>query len=98
MVYEMIGNPATDAAQFMAISPRFHTDKIKAPLLIFQGGRDSRANLPELSLFVGELQRRKVPVTYVYKENEGPFFKEESRMDMYTQIEKFLNSNMRVKP
>ncbi|MES2277839.1 MAG: prolyl oligopeptidase family serine peptidase [Bacteroidota bacterium] len=98
MRYEMVGNPETDAEQFKAISPVFHTDKIKLPLLIFQGGRDPRANISELNQFVRELQKRKVPVTYVYKENERSFFTEENRMQMYADIEKFLDNNMRVKP
>ncbi|WP_345954966.1 S9 family peptidase [Mucilaginibacter sp. PAMB04168] len=99
MTYEMVGNPETDAKMFRDISPVFHTDKIKAPLLIFQGAKDPRANISELNQFVRELQKRNVPVEYVLKENERMFFKSEhNRMDMYERIEKFLNSNMKVKP
>jgi len=98
MMYEMVGNPETDADQLRAISPVFHADKIKLPLLIFQGGRDPRANISELNQFVSELKRRKVPVTYVLKENERTSFKSEhTRMQMYADIEKFLDNNMRVK-
>lgn len=98
MMYEKVGNPETDADQLRAISPVFHADKIKLPLLIFQGGRDPQANISELKQFVGELHRRKVPVTYVWKDNERASFKNEhNRTEMYTYIEKFLDSNMRVK-
>jgi len=98
MMYEKVGNPETDADQLRAISPVFHADKIKLPLLIFQGGRDPQANISELKQFVGELHRRKVPVTYVWKDNERASFKDEhNRTEMYTYIEKFLDSNMRVK-
>src|SRR6185437_9775439 len=45
MMYEMVGNPETDASQLRAISPVFHTDKIRVPLLIFQGVKDERANI-----------------------------------------------------
>jgi dipeptidyl aminopeptidase/acylaminoacyl peptidase len=99
MTYEMVGNPETDANQFRAISPVFHADKIKAPLLIFQGAKDPRANISELNQFVRELQKRNTPVQYLLKDNERMFFKSEhNRMDMYAEIEKFLNSNMKVKP
>ena len=99
MTYEMVGNPETDANQFRAISPVFHADKIKSPLLIFQGAKDPRANISELNQFVRELQKRNTPVQYVLKDNERMFFKSEhNRMDMYAEIEKFLNSNMKVKP
>jgi len=97
MMYEMIGNPETDAEQLRAISPVFHTDKIKAPLLIFQGAKDETANISELNQFVRELKKQKVPVTYYLKPNERKIFRNEhNRKDMYTEIEKFLDINMRV--
>ncbi|MBB5397933.1 prolyl oligopeptidase family serine peptidase [Mucilaginibacter sp. AK015] len=99
MTYEMVGNPETDADQLRAISPVFHTDKIKSPLLIFQGAKDPRANISELNQFVRELKKRNVPVTYRLKENERAYFKSEhNRMEMYAEIESFLNTNMQVKP
>lgn len=99
MMYEKVGNPETDADQLRAISPVFHADKIKQPLLIFQGGQDPQANVSELNQFVHELQRRKVTVNYVYKPKERASFRDEhNRVQMYTDIERFLDSNMRVKP
>ena len=99
MTYEMIGNPETDAEQLRAISPVFHTDKIKSPLLIFQGAKDPRANISVLNQFVREIKNRNVPVTYRLKENERAYFKSEhNRMEMYNEIESFLSANMQVKP
>ncbi|QXV65471.1 S9 family peptidase [Mucilaginibacter sp. 21P] len=98
MTYEMVGNPETDAEQLRAISPVFHTDKIKSPLLIFQGAKDPRANISELNQFVRELKKRNVPVIYRLKENERAYFKSEhNRTEMYTEIENFLSSNLQVK-
>jgi dipeptidyl aminopeptidase/acylaminoacyl peptidase len=98
MMYEMIGNPESDAERLRAISPVFHTDKIKVPLLIFQGARDETANISELNQFVRELKKQNVPVFYFLKQNERKFFKNEhNRMEMYAEIEKFLDNNMRVK-
>jgi len=99
MTYEMVGNPESDADMFRAISPVFHTDKIKGPLLMFQGAKDPRANISELNQFVRALQKNNVSVKYVLKDNERGFFKSEhNRMLMYSEIEKFLNTNMKVKP
>lgn len=101
MIYEMVGNPETDASQFRAISPVFHTDKIKAPLLIFQGAKDARANISELNQFVRELQNQNgnATVRYFLKPNERTIFRNEgNRTQMYAEIEKFLDKNMRVKP
>lgn len=99
MTYEKVGNPETDADQLRAISPVFHTDKIKVPLIIFQGAKDQRANISELNQFVRELRKRNVDVKYFLKPNERAFFRSEhTRMEMYAEIEKFLENNMRVKP
>lgn len=98
MTYEMIGDPEKDAEQLRAISPVFHTDKIKSPLLIFQGAKDPRANISELNQFVRELKKRNVPVIYSLKENERAFFRSEhNRMQMYAEIEKFLDTNLQGK-
>jgi dipeptidyl aminopeptidase/acylaminoacyl peptidase len=101
MTYEMVGNPETDAGRLRAISPVFHTDKIRAPLLIFQGAKDPRANISELNQFVSELRKQngKDMVKYFLKPNERTNFRSErNRLEMYTEIEKFLDSSMRVKP
>lgn len=100
MMYEMVGDPEKDANRFRSISPVFNTDKIKSPLLIFQGAKDDRANISELNQFVRELQRQNGAemVKYFLKPNERTVFKSESnRMEMYSEIEKFLDDNMRVK-
>ena len=101
MMYEMVGDPEKDASQLRAISPVFNKDKIKAPLLIFQGAKDDRANITELNQFVRELQKQNGDdmVKYFLKPNERTIFKSEhNRMQMYSEIEKFLDSNMRVNP
>lgn len=101
MMYERVGNPETDASQFKAISPVFNTAKIRAPLLIFQGARDDRANISELNQFVRELQKQNGndKVRYFLKQMERSGFRSQAnRMEMYAEIEKFLDENMRVKP
>ena len=99
MMYEMVGDPEADAGELRAISPVFHTDKIKAPLLIFQGAKDDRANISELTQFVRELRKQNCydNVQYILKPNERTYFRsEKNRMEMYTEIEKFLDKNMSV--
>jgi dipeptidyl aminopeptidase/acylaminoacyl peptidase len=99
MMYEMVGDPEKDASQLRAISPVFHTDKIKVPLLIFQGAKDDRANISELNQFVRELQKQNgvAMVKYYLKPNERTIFRSEhNRIEMYSEIEKFLNKNLGV--
>lgn len=97
MYYETVGNPEADADYFRAVSPVFHTDKIRAPVLIAQGARDPRVNMNETNQFVKELKKRKVPVTYILKEDEGHFFKNaENKLEFYRELEKFLDKNLRM--
>ena len=121
-MYEMIGDPEKDATKFMEISPRFHADKIKTPLLVFQDMQDFRVNIPELMLFIRELQRRNVPLTYKGPKTEAPRTEDpriegtrtgkpprsmqradwrmkanQANIDMYTEVQKFLDHNMGVK-
>lgn len=98
MYYEMVGNPETNADYFRNVSPVFHASKIKAPVLIAQGAKDSRVNLSEVNQFVKELKKRGVPVTYIMKENEAHFFRnQENRLEFYQQLEKFLEANLSKK-
>lgn len=95
MYYETVGNPETDADYFRAASPVFHTDKIKVPVLIAQGGRDPRVNMNETHQFVKELKKKKVPVTYIFKEGEGHVFRNnENRLEFYKKLEIFLDQNL----
>jgi dipeptidyl aminopeptidase/acylaminoacyl peptidase len=101
MMYDQVGDPATDANELRAISPVFNTGKIKAPLLIFQGAKDDHVNISEMNQFVRELQKQNGSevVKYFLKPNERNVFRSErNRMQMYAEIEKFLGDNMRVKP
>ena len=95
MYYETVGNPETDADYFRAASPVFHTDKIKVPVLIAQGARDPRVNMNETHQFVKELKKKKVPVTYIFKEGEGHVFRNnENRLEFYRKLEIFLDQNL----
>jgi dipeptidyl aminopeptidase/acylaminoacyl peptidase len=95
MFYETVGNPETDADYFREVSPVFHTDKIKVPVLIAQGARDPRVNMNETNQFVKELKKRNVPVTYILKEGEGHFFRNiDNRLEFYKELEIFLDKNL----
>lgn len=96
MLYEMVGNPKNDAERFRDISPVFHADQITVPLLIFQGARDPRANIMELNQFIKELRKSDVSVKYILKENENAIFSNErNRLELYTELEAFLEENLK---
>jgi dipeptidyl aminopeptidase/acylaminoacyl peptidase len=96
MYYEMVGNPEAETDYFRAVSPVFHAASIKDPVLIAQDTRDQRVNVNETNQFVRELKKRKVPVTYIAKENQQYNFRNpENRMEFYRQLEQFFEKNLR---
>lgn len=96
MYYEIIGNPITDTEFMRFSSPVFHADKFKNPVFITQDPKDPRVNFAECVQFVKELKKRKVPVTYIEKE-EGlnPVKRQQGRQIMYKALEEFLKQNLK---
>jgi dipeptidyl aminopeptidase/acylaminoacyl peptidase len=95
MMYEMIGDPVKDKKLLTAISPVFHADKIKAPLLVAQGVNDPRVKKTESDQIVEALQKRGIDVQYMLKGNEGHgFANEENRFDFYRTMEIFLGKHL----
>ncbi len=96
MMYEMVGNPKTDSAQFVATSPAMNADKIKTPLFVAQGKNDPRVNKDESDQMVDALKKRGIVVEYMVKDNEGHgFHNEENRFDFYRAMEKFLGEHLK---
>ena len=89
--YEKVGHPEKDEELLRAISPVFHADKIRVPLLVAQGARDPRVNKAESDQMVAALAARGIKVEYLVKDNEGHGFRnEENRFEFYEAMERFL--------
>jgi dipeptidyl aminopeptidase/acylaminoacyl peptidase len=56
-LYAEMGDPKTDSARLYRISPLFHADKIKAPLMVLQGVNDPRVLKVESENAVRALRR-----------------------------------------
>jgi len=96
MMYEMVGNPKIDSAQFVATSPALNADKIKTPLFVAQGKNDPRVNIAESDQIVEALKKRNIAVEYMIKDNEGHgFHNEENRFDFYRAMESFLGKHLK---
>jgi dipeptidyl aminopeptidase/acylaminoacyl peptidase len=92
MAYEMIGDPMKDNEYFRKNSPIFHTDKIKHPVFIIQGSRDTRSNVNETNQFVKDLRHKGIPVTYMLNEEEGHQFEnEKNKISLYKELAAFFD-------
>jgi len=93
--YEMIGDPVKDEQLLRQVSPYFHADRIKAPLLVAQGANDPRVKKAESDQIVQALEKRGIKVEYLVKDNEGHgFHNEENRFDFYRAMERFFAAHL----
>jgi dipeptidyl aminopeptidase/acylaminoacyl peptidase len=96
MFYEMVGDPKQDSLLLAEVSPVFHVDKIKCPVLVAQGANDPRVNKAESDQIVESLRKNGVQVEYLVKDNEGHgFYNQENQFDFYRAMETFFDKNLR---
>lgn len=86
-----IGDAEHDDALNRKISPAFHADAIRAPLLIGHGQNDPRVKISESEQIVAAMRRRNVPVTFIVYPDEGHGFQRpENILDFLGRTEEFL--------
>ncbi|WP_191859012.1 S9 family peptidase [Hanstruepera ponticola] len=96
-LYLELGDPySADSVRLKKISPLFHTDKVKKPLIVLQGAQDPRVLQVESDEIVAGVKANGVPVEYVLFEDEGHgFVKKENQIEAYSSILKFLDTYLK---
>jgi dipeptidyl aminopeptidase/acylaminoacyl peptidase len=93
-----IGDPATQRDMLQAISPAFHADKIRKPLLVLQGANDPRVIQPESDDIVAAVKKSNVPVEYIVFADEGHgFTKKKNQIEGYGAVLRFLDQHLKNK-
>lgn len=96
LYHQIIGDPQKESELFQAISPLFHAENIRTPMLIFQGGRDRHNSPTDVNQFVQRVQNNKVSVRYVFNPEEGKRIrKEENIVTYYQEVEQFLSTYLK---
>jgi dipeptidyl aminopeptidase/acylaminoacyl peptidase len=91
-LYKEIGDPVKQKAMLVEVSPLFHSDRIKKPLMVLQGANDPRVIKPESDDIVAAVKKNGVPVEYVVFPDEGHgFFKKKNQIEGYRKILEFLD-------
>ena len=91
-LYKEIGDPVKQRAMLMEVSPLFHSDRIKKPLMVLQGANDPRVIKPESDDIVAAVKKNGVPVEYVVFDDEGHgFAKKKNQIEGYRKILEFVD-------
>jgi dipeptidyl aminopeptidase/acylaminoacyl peptidase len=95
-LFAEMGDPAADSVRLRRISPLFHAEKIKVPLMVLQGANDPRVLKVESDDIVAAAKKNGVPVEYVVFPDEGHgFVKKENEIKGYTAVLSFLDQYLR---
>ncbi len=90
-----VGDAENDAELNRRISPLFHADKVRVPLIIAQGANDPRVNIRESDQMVKAMRDKGLAVTYVVYTDEGHgFARPNNRLDFYGRTEEFLAKHL----
>merc|ERR1712161_66531 len=90
-----IGDVDSDEEFNKKISPLYHVDKIKSPLLIGQGANDPRVKQAEADQIAFSMQEKGIPVEYVLYPDEGHgFARPDNRIDFNARAELFLATHL----
>ncbi len=92
-----IGNVLEDDELNRRISPYYHAQEIKAPLLIFHGVNDPLVNIKESNQMVNIMRKNGKEVVYVVYPDEGHFIglgHLQNTLDHMGRIEEFLAKHL----
>ena len=102
-LYDELGDPTTaDSVRLYNISPLFHAQKVKNPVMVLQGSNDPRVLQVESDEIVEAVKKNNVPVEYIVFPDEGHgFVKKENEIKGYGNVlaflDKYLKGNSKLK-
>ena len=95
MLHRRIGDPVADAAMLADRSPINHLDRIAAPLLLVQGGKDAHVPREHAERIVAALKAKGVPYEYLYFPDEGQGIGKAANAAQYYQaVDRFLAQHL----
>lgn len=96
--YQKLGDPETDTELLRAISPVFHADRIRKPLMILQGASDPRCPKEQSDEMVKAVRKNGGTVEYlVYEDEAHGFRKRKNAIHAYEAILNFLDRHLMPK-
>ncbi len=90
-----IGDVVNDDDFNRKISPFFHVQNIRAPLIIAHGEQDPRVKIQESERIVAQMRERNLPVTFVVYPDEGHGLgRLENKLDFFGRLDEFLAKHL----
>jgi dipeptidyl aminopeptidase/acylaminoacyl peptidase len=97
-LYAEIGDPVKHKDMLREISPVFHGEKIRKPLMVLQGANDPRVLKAESDDIVAAVKKNGVPVEYIVFPDEGHgFTKKKNQIEGYSAMLQFLDKYLKGK-
>lgn len=99
-LYKELGDPySSDSTRLYEISPLFHAENVKKPVMVLQGSNDPRVLQVESDEIVAAIEKNNVPVNYIVFPDEGHgFVKKENEIRGYGAILEFLDKYLKSGP
>lgn len=95
-LYKKIGNPETETEYLESISPLFHAENIRNPLLVIQGANDPRVLKVESDQIIEAVSKAGVSHQYLVFDDEGhAFVKKQNQVRTLTSIVEFLDQHLK---
>ncbi len=94
-LYEELGDPFEEEDYPSSISPLFHAENIRRPMIVLQGANDPRVLQVESDEMVAAIRDNDIPVEYVVFPDEGHGFrKKANQITGYQAILEFLDEQL----
>lgn len=91
----LLGDPKTDAAQIVAVSPAQQAQNFKAPVLLVHGDDDTNVPIDQSQRMDKALRAAGKQVEFVAIEHEGHnFLKPASNLKLLTELERFIGAHI----
>jgi dipeptidyl aminopeptidase/acylaminoacyl peptidase len=95
-LYNEIGDPVKQRDMLREVSPVFHANRIRKPLLVLQGANDPRVLKAESDDIVAAVKQNGVAVEYIVFSDEGHgFSKKKNQIEGYGAVLRFLDKYLK---
>lgn len=86
----LVGPYPQEKARYRALSPIYHVNQLRCPLLVFQGLEDKVVPPNQAEAMVDAVAKQKIPVAYVTYANEGHGFRQSDNIAHMLDAEQYF--------